>query len=121
MTQPTDDVDGGTPRRSVFGQHVDDLEARLAAGQIDDVQELLPEVEAAAVAALHLGVSLLGSVETQARDDATPARAVIGRAATALTATPVTSSLLLARDTKARRAFILGGPRGLTGGAVPRP
>lgn len=113
--------DDAAPGRSVFGHHVDaDLDRRLAAVEVDDAMDLLPEVEAAAVGVLHLGVSLLGLTDTTERDSATPARAVLGRAASALTATPVTSSLLLARDTKARRAFILGGPRGLTTGGVSR-
>ncbi len=111
----------GTPARSVFGQHIDaDLAERLAAVEVDDPSDLLPEVEAAAIGVLHLGISLLGANTTFERDESAPARAVHGRASSGLTATPVTSSLLLARDTKARRAFILGGPRGLTGGGAER-
>ncbi len=86
---------------------------RLAAVSIDDSTETLDDASIAALAVVDLGVRLLGETDEEAVT-LVAARAVGGRVASLITATPVTSSERLSRDPRARRAFVLGGPDAVT-------
>ena len=75
------------------------------------LSERLHEEQAreAAREVLDLGIRLLDEVEPSSGE--LLARGVAGRLVAPLTTMPVSSSMLLSRDTAARRAFVLGGPR----------
>lgn len=98
------------PGSAAFGGNgITDLGGRLGAVSVEETDDVAADTQAAAIAALDLGIRLLGETDDDA-GAAAAARAVIGRPVAGLTATPITSSPLLSRDNRARQAFILGGP-----------
>ena len=91
-----------------FGEGIDDLVARLGRVEVDDAVDD-EQARDAAREVLDLGIRLLDEPEPASGE--LLARGVAGRLVAPLTTMPVTSSMLLSRDTVARRAFVLGGPR----------
>jgi hypothetical protein len=97
---------------SGFAAGVDDLAVRLSRVEVEDAikeQEAVDEAQRV----LHLGLGLIGEPEP-IEGELLP-RGVSGRVAAPLTTMPITSSMLLSRDTAARRAFVLGGPEAVGG------
>ncbi|MFN8173084.1 MAG: hypothetical protein U0R65_14630 [Candidatus Nanopelagicales bacterium] len=92
----------------MFGAGIDDLSGRLDRVEVDDAMDD-EQARDAAREVLDLGIRLLDEAEPSSGE--LLARGVAGRLVAPLTTMPVSSSMLLSRDTAARRAFVLGGPR----------
>ena len=106
---------GSTDPWSGFAAGVDDLAGLLGRVEVEDAIEEQEAVDEAQ-RVLHLGIGLI--TEPEPIDGELLPRGVSGRLAAPLTTMPITSSLLLSRDTAARRAFVLGGPEAVAGWGV---